>query len=298
VSQTLSDLSPAVENDHRWYLLQKRRYESEIEKTVSFFREHNLDPVLIKGWAAGLAYPADEPRQFTDIDLAVSASDFERARLLMSSDALKGIVIDLHNEFRYLDTLPWNDLFSNSRFEDLDGVPVRILRPEDHLRLLCVHWLADGGIHKDRLRDIYYAVANRQADFDWSRCLDAAGANRREWILCVLGLTNKYFDLPLDGLPFADKARRIPEWVIKRVEKEWRDPVHLLPLLTFVRDPKQFLRQAKKRLPPSPIRAMVEMEGEINGPLFYYRIGCFVKRVPPFLKSLSRYFRSFFSTHD
>jgi hypothetical protein len=283
------------DNDRRWYLIQKRWYEVQIEKAFLFFRDHGIEPVLIKGWAAGLAYPADEPRHFTDIDMAVSASDFERARFFTSSDALKGVIIDLHKEFRYLDTLTWDDLFSNSRLEDLNGVPVRILRPEDHLRLLCVHWLADGGIHKDRLRDIYYAVVNRPIDFDWSRCLDAAGANRRGWILCVIGMTDKYFNLPLDGLPFAGEARQIPEWVVKRVEMEWRDPVHLLPLLTFTRDPKQFLRQAKKRLPPSPIRAMVEMEGEINGPLFYYQIGCFAKRIPPFLRSLPRYFRSFFA---
>jgi hypothetical protein len=285
----------APENDRRWYLLQNRQHELQIEKAVSLFRTKNIETILIKGWAAGLFYPSGEPRHFTDIDLAVSASDFERARLLVYSGEITGVSIDLHSELRYLDTLPWNDLFSNSRLVDLNSVPIRILRPEDHLRLLCVHWLVDGGVNKERLRDIYYAVINRPSDFDWARCLDTVSANRREWVLCVLGLTNKYFDLPLDGLPFADEARRIPEWVVRRVEKEWKDPVHLLPLLSVTRDSKQFLRQLRKRFPPSPIRAMVEMEGKINGPLFYYQIGCFVKRVPSFVRSLSRYLLSFFS---
>lgn len=276
-------------NDQRWYLLQNRWHQLQIQQAVSFFRENQIEPILVKGWAAGLFYPVGEPRYFTDVDIAVSASDFERARLLLLSGKLFGVTIDLHKELRSLDTLPWEDLFFHSQIEDLDGVGVRILRPEDHLRLLCVHWLLDGGIHKERLLDIYYAVVNSPADFDWTRCLDTVSRNRREWVLCVMGLTNRYFDLPLDGLPFAEEARQIPKWMINRVEKEWRDPVHLQPLPSFIDDRKQFLRQLRKRIPPSPIRAMVEMEGRVTGPRFYYQLGCFVKRIPPFLKMMSGY---------
>src|SRR5690348_8683732 len=135
-------------NDFRWHLIQKRRYEVQIEKAVSFLRANGIEPILIKGWAAGLSYPEGEPRQFTDIDLAVSASDYERARLLLISGKLTGVNVDLHNELRHLDTLPWDDLFANSQLVNLDDTPIRILRPEDHLRLLCVHWLTDGGVNR------------------------------------------------------------------------------------------------------------------------------------------------------
>lgn len=284
-----------LENDRRWYLLQKRRDELEIEQAFSIFRANGIEPVLIKGWAAGLSYPDDEPRQFTDIDLTVSASDYERARLILLLGELSGVNIDLHNEFRLLDTLSWDDLFANSRLVKLEGTEIRVLRPEDHLRILCVHWLTDGGANKDRLRDIYYAVANRPSDFDWDRCLDVVGPNRRRWVLYVIGLAGKYFNLPLDDLPFADEAGRIPKWVIKRVEKEWRDPVHLLPLLSFVHDRKQFFRQLRKRVPPNPIRATVEMEGNLDGNMrFYYQVGCFAKRLPAFFRGAAAYVRSRF----
>ena len=293
VSEKLTQ--PDLENDRRWFLLQKRRDELEIERAISIFRANGIEPVLIKGWAAGLSYPDDEPRQFTDIDLAVPASDYERARLLWASGVFNSITIDLHNELRQLDTLPWNDLFANSRLVKLDGIEIRVLRPEDHLRILCVHWLTDGGANKDRLRDIYYAVKNRPADFDWERCLDVVGPNRRRWALCVIGLANKYFELPLNDLPFADEAKQIPKWLIKRVEKEWRDPVHLLPLISFLHDRKQFFRQLKKRVPPSPIRATVEMEGSLDGNMrFYYQVGCFAKRLPAFFRGAAGYVRSCF----
>ena len=291
---SLNVTTSVLENDKRWYILENRLYEVQIEKAFSFFRANGIEPILIKGWAAGLTYPDNEPRLFTDIDLAVSASDYQRAQILLISDVIYGISIDLHNELRYLDTVSWADLFANSRLANLGDAQIRVLRPEDHLRLLCVHWLADGGANKDRLRDIYYAVVNRPADFDWARCLDAAGPSRRGWLLCVIGLANRYFDLSLDGLPFAEEAKNIPAWVIKCVEREWRDYVHLLPLVTFLHDRKQFFRQLRKRIPPNPIRAMVEMEGKIDGNWrHYYQIGSFTKRLTPFFRTLPRNLISF-----
>lgn len=296
IVQALLNLTESdPENDRRWLLLQKRRDELEIERVFTGFRANGIEPVLIKGWAAGLNYPDGEPRQFTDIDLAVSTVDHERARVLWASDVFSPITIDLHNELRQLDTVPWGDLFANSRLVNLDDTQIHILRPEDHLRILCVHWLTDGGANKDRLRDIYYAVKNRPADFDWGRCLDVVGSNRRRWVLCVIGLAGKYFDLQLDDLSFADEARRIPKWIIKRVEREWVDPVHLLPLISFVNDRKQFFRQLRKRVPPSPIRATIEMEGNLDGNMrFYYQAGCFAKRLPAFFRGAAGYVRSRF----
>ena len=295
VQASVTTTQPDIENDRRWFLLQKRRDELGVVRAFTIFRKNGFEPILIKGWAAGLAYPDDKPRQFTDIDLAVSALDYERARLVLLSSDFADTDIDLHKELRQLDTLSWDDLFANSRLVELDGTRVRVLRPEDHLRILCVHWLTDGGANEDRLRDIYYAVKNRPADFDWERCLDVVGPNRRRWVLCVICLANKYLGLPLDDLPFADEASRIPKWVIKRVEKEWRDPVHLMPLISFVNDGKQFFRQLKKRVPPSPIRATVEMEGKIDGSLrFFYQIGCFAKRLPAFFRAAAGYIRSRF----
>ena len=271
----------------KWELLQTAIESRSIRSAFELFRSNGVEPVLIKGWAAGRFYPKGIFRPTSDIDLAVAASDFENADTLCRSSKPTGFAVDLHRELRHLDTCSWQDLFSNSHLVDLDGEQIRVLRPEDHLRVLAVHWLTDGGWFRDRLWDIYYAIANRPADFDWGRCLDSVSPIRRRWIICVIGLTHKYFELDIDALPFAAESRDLPTWLIKAVEREWASGIRLLPLYRFTRDPGGFLKQVKKRLPPNPIYATVDMEGSFDATTrIHYQIGTIAKRIVPSVRKL------------
>ena len=49
--------------------------------------------------------------------------------------------IDLHPGFEDLDDHSFDDLYSHSAILQLDDVDVRVLSPEDHLRVFCVHLL-------------------------------------------------------------------------------------------------------------------------------------------------------------
>ena len=268
-------------------MLQTAIESSSIRSAFELFRSNAVEPVLIKGWAAGRFYPNGTFRPTSDVDLAVAATDFEIAYPLARSSKTGGLVIDLHRELRHLDTCSWHDLFENSQLVDLDGDQIRVLRPEDHLRVLAVHWLTDGGWFRDRLWDIYYAIENRPADFDWSRCLDSVSSIRRRWIVCVIGLTHRYFDLNIDDLPFNEEALALPHWLIKAVEREWSSGVRLLPLYRYTRDPGGFLKQVKKRLPPNPIHATIDMEGSFDATTrIHYQIGTIAKRMVPSIKKL------------
>jgi hypothetical protein len=197
--------------------------------------------------------------------------------------------LDLHCELRHLDKVDWDDLFRNSRTYDADGVPIRILRPEDHLRVISVHWLNDGGGYKDRLWDIFYAVQNRPADFDWERCLDLVSKRRRRWVTSVIGLAHKYLDLPINDLPIADEARALPRWLIKAVEKEWASDVRLVPIHVILRQPGTLFEQIKKRIPPNSIQSTIEMEGSFDAPTrIHYQIGGVLKRIGPSALRVSR----------
>ncbi|HMT08186.1 MAG TPA: nucleotidyltransferase family protein [Pyrinomonadaceae bacterium] len=287
-----SPLSNEIDDESRkWFILQRAVEQRSVAAAFDFFRLHGLEPILFKGIAAGLNYPEGKVRVSTDIDLAFSKTDFEKAFALAQSDEYKGTTLDIHREFKHLDKVDWNVLFDRSQVIELGGLKIRIPSAEDHLRLLCVHWLIDGGWFRERLWDIYYAVDRRSETFDWSRCLDEVSANRRGWVICTIGLAHHYLQLPIDDLPFADEARNVPTWLIRAVEREWASGLRLAPIQQFVGQPALFFRQLRKRLPPNPITATLDVEGSLDSRFrFHFQIGSILKRLGPSLGKFKSYF--------
>jgi hypothetical protein len=273
----------------RWKLLAQKKAEKLIGEAFDSFRRNKIEPILIKGWAAARNYPSGKSRFYGDIDLAVSAADYDRAMALIElpEGGIKGV--DLHRELRTLDTLGWPEIFSRSELVSVENREIRILSPEDHLRVLCVHWLINGGENRDRLYDIVYAVSNRPATFDWSRCLDAVSVNRRSWIVATIGLAHKYLGLDLDGTPIAEEARDLPAWLTRCVERGWSADFRLRGIDESITDRKMFLRQIAKRLPPNPIQATINCEGKFDdGPRTGYQIRDIFGRFVPSVRRLSR----------
>jgi hypothetical protein len=252
----------AMTDEYRFYLLRKRFAEGLILSAFRKLRRAGIEPILIKGWAAAQNYPETVPRFFSDIDLAVEASEYERARNLIEKENIGGI--DLHRELRQLDTLPWARLFRNSELVGMEDEEIRVLCPEDHLRVLCVHWLISGGENRERLWDIVYAVRNRPEEFDWSKCLGVVNPTRRQWIIMTVGIAHRYMNLELEGIPFAEEAKDLPVWVVRRLEKEWAKNLEIRSLRSQLNHPIGLIRQIKKRIPPNPIQATVDCEGEFT----------------------------------
>lgn len=276
-----------MDDEARWRLLFIKKMEAGIVDSFRLFRENGVEPILVKGWAAARNYPEHIQRIYGDIDLAVPATDFERMRKLLKSGVGNKLDIDLHCEFRHLDTRPWSEIISDSQEIDLNGAAIRIPSDEDHLRILAVHWLNDGGARKDRLRDIYYAVQNRPANFDWDRCLNSVSEIRRKWTVAAIGLAHKYLDLEIDGLPFAKEAKDLPPWLVSAVEKEWRSGGPLKSLHICLNDPKELFKQIRKRIPPNAIQATIEMEGSFNDKSrLSFQIGSLVRRLRPSIRGI------------
>lgn len=281
-------MSEETDDRVRWLILQRKLAEHRILEIFKVFRRYEIEPTLIKGWAAGLKYPCPWERYFSDIDIAVNPKDYGKALEIASANNL---TIDLHKGLRQHDTLGWANIFENTTIVELPDGEIRILREEDHLRVLCVHWLIDGGAFKEKLLDVYYAVRNRSSDFDWSRCLNLVGKRRRRWIICTIGLAHRYYDLELKDLPFAAEARNLPKWLIDALEKEWKSRLRLLPLSDCLHDKKMFWRQILKRIPPNPIQATVEMEGDFDSRRqMLYQCGSVGLRLLP---SFTRIFNTF-----
>lgn len=272
-------LSP-LEMERRFKLLHYRVQSQRLAEVWRQFETAGFKPILIKGWAAAQFYPQPHERSYTDIDLVFSADEYQKAEVFVRSNPPSSAV-DLHLEARHLDSVPFADLFENSVSVDCEGVLVRSPRAEDHLRILCVHWLNDGGADKSRLRDITYALENRPENFDWDRFLGVVCAKRRRWIICALGLAHKFDGLSLADTPVREEAAALPKWLIRAVEKEWESGVRLIPLQHVRHDRKALWQQIKKRVPPNPIQATIEMDGDFDKyPRFFYQVGDIFLRLP------------------
>lgn len=282
------------ENDSAARRLQSLTYkvqEHRLEKAWIRFENAGFKPILIKGWAAAQVYPNPSERDFNDIDLMIDSSRYVEAvnflETFKSDKFGSNPGIDLHKDAKTLDTVSFENLYARSKTVVCGETDVRVLCPEDHLRILCVHWLVDSGAKKEKLWDIYYALENRPADFNWDRCLNAAGPTRRKWIVCVVGLTGKYLGLNIEDTPLAKEAADLPRWLIKAVEREWQSDVKLRSIHYVLRDRKEFWRQIKKRIPPNPIQATVDLNGEFNDqPRIFYQVGDVFLRLNPWLKRI------------
>jgi len=275
-----------IKDQNRLQLLHLSILEKRIGAAVVFLQKNKVESILIKGWAAAQFYPKLADRPFGDVDLLVSPAKYDKA-LKILEDYKDRDIIDLHKGIRHLDTLSFENLLSNSKLLKCYDTEIRVLRPEDHLRVLCVHWLTDGGAYKNRLWDIYYAVKNRPANFDWDRCLNTVSTTRRKWIVCAIGLAHQYLELNVADTPIADEVSNIPSWLLKTVEKEWESDVRLVPLHYYLKDRRQFWRQIKKRFPPNPIQATIDREGEFNNmPRFPYQLADVLCRILPSVKRI------------
>jgi hypothetical protein len=274
-------------NDERWFLLRAKLYEEKIKGALRLFRENEIEPILIKGWAVAREYPEKHRRIYSDLDFCISEQSYAKALKLVEKEEARKFNIDLHCGLRHLDTVEWDNLFENSKLVEIDEVPVRILRPEDHLRVLCVHWLTDGGANKERLLDFYYLIQNHMKDFDWDRCLGIVSDVRREWICKTIGLVSKYYQLDVSKFSFYDETRELPAWLIKALEKEWTAGVGLKPLHTIIRNKSELWSQIKKRFPPNAIQATIDMEGRIDMTnRGYYQLGSMILRLRPSLRRI------------
>lgn len=267
-------------------LLTYRVQEHRLEKAWRRFADAGFKPLLIKGWAAAQFYPLPSERRFNDIDLMVDPRCYRAALEFLENQT--EIEIDLHEGAKLLDSVPFEKIYERAETVQCGGTKILVPCAEDHLRILCVHWLIDGGAKKEKLWDIYYAIENRPASFDWERCLVIAGETRRKWIVCTIALAHKYLGLPIEHTPVAGKIGEIPKWVIKALEKEWASDTFIIPLHYCLSDRKKLWRQIKKRLPPNPIQATVEMEGEFdNRSRIPYQIGDILLRLKPSIKRIA-----------
>lgn len=282
-----------LRDTHRFQALQAALAERDLATLVALLQSRAIEPLLIKGWAVARLYPEPGLRPYGDIDLCLRPHQVERAQALVQREYRGRTRVDLHaGAPRYFDH-DIETLFSSARRLRLEGVSIRVPSPEQHLRLLCLHFLGHGAWRAVWLVDIALLMEHHAADFSWPRVLEGH-SRQSDWTECTLQLAAQLLEARHDGFA-RQRKRRPPRWLADTVLREWgqgsglsqrapvgvpREPKGLKPL-DLVRNLCAHWR--------NPILATVETGGPFNGlPRFPFQLGAAILRLPVFLRRLRR----------
>jgi hypothetical protein len=302
-----SDAGAQLHQMYRIHRLEASLHLGRLKRIVQLFREAGIEPVLVKGWNVARLYPEPGLRHYFDVDLCVKHDCYAEANRLVASMGTEGLYVDLHDELDHLDVMKWRDFFSRSQLVRVDETEVRIPGAEDHLRILCIHWLRHGAWRPSGLCDIAVAVEARPYDFNWHQCLGADEV-RADWVACALGLAEELLgadkrsdfkgrspDIPV---ALSERRAKLPRWLVPAVLRKWGrsvSPNHRLQdwsaLLSRAGGWRQLTEHLRGRL-DQPVRATVALHGRFsNWPRLPYQLGeLFLHRVDKFQNSWARWF--------
>ncbi len=257
-----------LHQDFYEYALGIMLQEQRIESVLIRLRAAGIEPVLIKGWASARLYPKRELRPLGDLDLLVPPAQLQPAKAALGlPDSAFPLIVDFKTEFPPLYEMDIRQIFANSRVVSLRQTTVRVLSPEDNLRLLCLHCMRHGAWRALWLCDIATVIESQKAELDWDRCL-AGTRHCIDWTLCAIGLAHRLLGANIEGIPLAQQAQNIPQWMTQTVLKLWQTPFYYRidqfperkPMLQALQTSNE-LRQGLRDRWPNPVELAVASGG-------------------------------------
>lgn len=276
----------ALHDEYREQSLYAALRESEVFRLTSLLETAGIESLVVKGWAIARLYPEPGLRPSGDIDLIVSPAAFERARELTKGFASPWFGVDLHaggNESTHAvraDGATFDDLLERSSRVTASDRDVRVLGPEDSLRVLCFHFWRHGAWRPSWLCDIAVALESRPMDFNWDLTLGKNPA--ADWIACALGAAHRILHARIEDTPVAVRAKNLPAWLVPTIYKQWATPYpeqHAPPesVRYVLRRPDRLGRAVRARW-VDPIRATIEFDAPFNSlPRLPFQVGNYVR---------------------
>lgn len=274
--------------------------EEQTLATFQFLSSCRIAPFIIKGWVAARQYPDSGYRPYGDVDVCLSPEDYEKALAAVWDAPPESGAIDLHrpasrraahgrsllkvgDDFMELADRDWDDVVARSITIPAAGGEIRVLCPEDHLRVLALHYLKHGGFRPLWLCDIAAAVESRSPDFDWDRAL-GGDPWRARCVQATLLLAHELLGMKLDGVP-SNELSQTPRWLVPAVLREWEQPWRWpagRPTIggTLLDRPATLFREAARRW-PGALESTINLCGPMNDlPRLPLQLAQLVRRLP------------------
>jgi hypothetical protein len=253
-----------------------------------------LEALVVKGWAIARHYPEVGLRQYTDLDVVVRPDEMGAARAALADLPASHCPVDLHAGPASLDALGFDDLLARAERVRLAGLELRVLGPEDHLRVLALHALRHGMFRPIWLVDLAVAVEARPAAFDWTRA-HGLDPRRAEWTACAVALAHRLLGARVEDTPAAARVPTLPRWLVRAVLQAWdrcegtshREPV-FHALVGRLGSPARLWEEARSRW-HRPIQATLEVGGPFNGlPRWPFQVAAVAHRAPEIGRALRK----------
>jgi hypothetical protein len=243
----------------RTYAIRAAVSSRQIAELTQALRAAGTESLLFKGWAAARLYADPALRPFGDLDLYVRAADSDVARGVMRrfpAGALPSV--DLHTSLPDLPDRNPEEALGRSGLVPLNGVEIRVLCPEDHLRSLALHFFRHGGARPLSLCDIGAALESIDAGFDWEYCL-RGDPRLTDRVVRATGLAAALLGARIPS-PMATRAQSLPGWLMRAVLRQWGAPSydHYVnrPLIESLRHRGERIPALRRRWPSAIQLAM------------------------------------------
>jgi hypothetical protein len=247
---------------YRRQALQEPLHQQSIALAASRLNAVGIRPVLVKGWAISRQYPERGLRPRGDIDFCVEPERHAAAAEALDAADFRGLV-DCHAGVDRFAARRAEEMLARSTVVAIGNAQLRVLSPEDHLRLLCVHLLRHSAWRALWLCDVALLVESRRGDFDWEYCL-GGGRRERDRVACTLALARVLLGASIDDTPVAARAKNLPTWLVPAVLDQWGATPHFRNRMgSFFVSPGSLLREIPRRL-PNPIEASISLNAPFN----------------------------------
>ena len=261
----LGDAPSALElkNAFRVQTIHARLHEHRLLRALEMFESEDIRPLVAKGWAIARLYPRIGLRPYGDLDLYVAPGRHGPAERVLAAHDHELLRVDLHRGFPHLGR-PWEEIEERSEDVPLGTTRVGVPGPEDHLSLLCTHFLFHGAWRPLWLCDVALLIEELPPGFDWDYVMKLP-AREAEQVRLVALLAHRVLGASLDRTPWSPKAR-VPRWLPEATLRAWGRGGHY-SLTTRVAltelEARAVLRALRVRW-PNPIEATVRWHAPFN----------------------------------
>ncbi len=178
-------------------------------------------------------------------------------------------LVDLdHDQLRRFETRSFADFYPSCDTVHMGSTPIKVLRREDQLRVLCLHFLKHGGWRPIWLCDIAALLESGNGAFSWELCL-GDNARRARWIGCTIALACNLLGARIPpGAPRCVTSSP-PAWFTRTILREWDKPsapnaTTFALLIPELKSRPWKLKSALRGRWRNPIQATVDCNGPFD----------------------------------